>query len=155
MNTNNASGILLKSLRDIQTEDIYSIFQESMLLGNFMQHLQLHGDQPVDFIKRLKWLTKGFYAIKDKHTLKSIGYSFVYKIHQSFFYGAAILPAYYNRQVLNQAMAETATLSKYCYGIEAIQFKLTVFTAAMSKQLSEGIIQLPELHKKGNINLVA
>jgi len=121
-----------------------------------MHHLKLHGEESADFTKRLTWLTKGFYAIKTTGaSQKLIGFSFVYKVDNKFFYGAAIHPDYYHRQILNHAMMETSELAKYCYGIEHINFKLTVLTMNMSKQLSKGVIRMSKKSQKGYTDLVA
>jgi len=153
MKNQKSTGILLKRYAFGECDFTYQLFQRAMLIGNFMQHLQLHGEQALNFTNRLGWLTKGFYAIKATATPNHVlGYSFVYKMNKSYFYGAAILPDHYNRHILNQAMLQTAELVKYCYGIENINFKLTLFTMNLSQQVANGIVKLPP---KGYVELVA
>ena len=153
MKNQKSTGILLKRYTFGECDFTYKLFQRAMLIGNFMQHLQLHGEQPVNFANRLGWLTKGFYAIKaataPNHVL---GFSFVYKMNKSYFYGAAILPDHYDRHILSQAMTQTAELAKYCYGINNINFKLTLFTMNLSQQVVDGVVKMPQ---KGYTELVA
>lgn len=146
-------SIQLSSVRELPGEEISKLFQQSMLLGNFMYDLQLRLDDSIDFAKRLAWLSKGFYLIKSAQGPKKIaGACFIYKSKNTLFYGAAILPHHYSRELLNQAIEQISSLSRYCYGLTEINFKLTLFTFAMSQlSLSSKHMEVPDNSKSYRI----
>lgn len=141
MKNKKTTPILLKRMSGKESDQIYLLSQEAIVLGNFLQDLQLNGEKPLVFVQRLLWLSKGFYTIRLQHEpQKIIGYSLLYKKDNSFYQGFCILPNYYYTAVIEEAREQLSRLARFCAGITDIKSSNNIYYAGNKARYKSLII---------------
>lgn len=132
----NKTTILLKRLTIKESNKVFQLSQEAIILGNFLLDLQLQEKNPTEFTQRLLWLSKGIYSIRLYHKPeKIIGYALFYKLGKTYYEGLCILPSYYHPSILEQTREQLAELAKFCYGVKYFEKEKTMYTSKYNKLL--------------------
>lgn len=124
-------SIVLKKLCLTDAEEFFYLHRQPAVFGKYMQELNMTEEHtPLDFTKRLLWLSKGIYTIRlaDKPA-SIIGSALIYKVgreKKDFYFGGTLLPKYHGKGILLKAFDQIIELAKYCYGIPEVKVFLNV-----------------------------
>ncbi|MFC6101470.1 GNAT family N-acetyltransferase [Olivibacter domesticus] len=143
MKNHHDQSIVLKKLCLTDAEEFFHLHRQPAVFGTYMQELNMNEEEkPLDFTKRLLWLSKGIYSIRltDKPEL-IIGSALIYKggsEKNEFYFGGTLLPNYHGKGILLKAFDQIIELAKYCYGIPEVK----VFLNVVSKQANSTMDKL-------------
>lgn len=129
MESSTHQGIVLKKLCLNNADKFFKLHQHPIILGQYVKDLDMYGETPIGFTKRLLWLSKGIYTIRLSSAPETIiGSSLIYKANNEFHYGGTLLPDYRGKGILLKAFEQSIELAKYCYGIPSIKVFLNTAT---------------------------
>jgi hypothetical protein len=114
--------IFLKRMGGKESDEIYQLSQGAIVIGDFLQDMQLKGEKPVAFVQRLLWLSKCFYTIRLQHDpTKIIGYSLLYKKAKTFYSSFCVLPTPHYLNIVDQAREQLIRLAKFSCGVTDVK----------------------------------
>lgn len=141
-------SIVLKKLCLTDAEEFFSLHRQPAVFGKYIQDLRMDNEEvPLDFTKRLLWLTKGIYTIRLAENPKPIiGSALIYKggnEKNAFYFGGTLLPNYHGKGILLKAFDQVIELAKYCYGIPEVKVFLNVVSNQANSTMDKlGFVKL-------------
>lgn len=108
MKSKNEQSIVLKKLCLTDAEEFFYLHRQPAVFGKYMQDLNMDGEEvPLNFTKRLLWLSKGIYTIRlAENPAPIIGSALIYKggkEKKEFYFGGTLLPDYHGNGILLKA----------------------------------------------------